>query len=146
MVQILVRRTHELVHRFEEDQLRLRPTTRVNSATTVQGPATSNTLPVGMGRTRRRIEATTTSPAQRTLRRKQPTSTQNSVSITSPTSSNPQGATRSMMAFLLAAYDEETVNDDLRTVLRFDPESPHTNRCPTSIQKRHNHTTSEPGL
>jgi len=31
------------------------------------------------------------------------------------------GATRSMMAFLLAAYDEETVNDDLRTVLRFDP-------------------------
>ena len=30
------------------------------------------------------------------------------------------GATRSMMAFLLAAYDEETVNDDLRTVLRFD--------------------------
>ena len=25
-----------------------------------------------------------------------------------------------MMAFLLAAYDEETVNDDLRTVLRFD--------------------------
>ena len=29
-------------------------------------------------------------------------------------------ATRSMMAFLLAAYDEETVNDDLRTVLRFD--------------------------
>ena len=31
------------------------------------------------------------------------------------------GATRSMMAFLIAAYDEETVNDDLRTVLRFDP-------------------------
>jgi len=31
------------------------------------------------------------------------------------------GATRSMMAFLLAAYDEETVNDELRTVLRFDP-------------------------
>jgi len=31
------------------------------------------------------------------------------------------GATRSMMAFLLAAYDEEIVNDDLRTVLRFDP-------------------------
>ncbi len=31
------------------------------------------------------------------------------------------GATRSMMAFLLAAYDEETVNDDLRTVLRFNP-------------------------
>jgi len=30
------------------------------------------------------------------------------------------GATRSMMAFLLAAYDEETVNDELRTVLRFD--------------------------
>lgn len=30
------------------------------------------------------------------------------------------GATRSMMAFLLAAYDEETVNEDLRTVLRFD--------------------------
>ena len=31
------------------------------------------------------------------------------------------GATRSMMAFLIAAYDEETVNDELRTVLRFDP-------------------------
>ena len=31
------------------------------------------------------------------------------------------GATRSMMAFLLAAYDEETVNDGVRTVLRFDP-------------------------
>jgi glycyl-tRNA synthetase len=31
------------------------------------------------------------------------------------------GATRSMMAFLLAAYDEETVNDELRTVLRLDP-------------------------
>jgi glycyl-tRNA synthetase len=30
------------------------------------------------------------------------------------------GATRSMMAFLLAAYDEETVNDELRTVLRLD--------------------------
>ena len=30
------------------------------------------------------------------------------------------GATRSMMAFLLPAYDEETVNDELRTVLRFD--------------------------
>ena len=30
------------------------------------------------------------------------------------------GATRSMMAFLLAAYDEEIVNDDTRTVLRFD--------------------------
>lgn len=31
------------------------------------------------------------------------------------------GATRSMMAFLLAAYDERTVNDEVRTVLRFDP-------------------------
>jgi glycyl-tRNA synthetase len=30
------------------------------------------------------------------------------------------GATRSMMAFLLAAYDEEIVNDELRTVLRLD--------------------------
>jgi glycyl-tRNA synthetase len=28
------------------------------------------------------------------------------------------GATRSMMAFLMAAYDEETVNDETRTVLR----------------------------
>ncbi len=28
------------------------------------------------------------------------------------------GATRTMMAFLMAAYDEETVNDDTRTVLR----------------------------
>ncbi|MCP3937139.1 MAG: glycine--tRNA ligase [Actinomycetia bacterium] len=31
------------------------------------------------------------------------------------------GATRSMMAFLMAAYDEEIVNDDTRTVLRLDP-------------------------
>jgi glycyl-tRNA synthetase len=31
------------------------------------------------------------------------------------------GATRSMMAFLLAAYDEEKVNDDVRTVLRLHP-------------------------
>ncbi|MEQ8718875.1 MAG: glycine--tRNA ligase [Acidimicrobiales bacterium] len=31
------------------------------------------------------------------------------------------GATRSMMAFLLAAYDEDVVNDDTRTVLRLDP-------------------------
>ncbi len=31
------------------------------------------------------------------------------------------GATRSMMAFLLAAYDEDTVNDDTRTVLRLHP-------------------------
>ena len=31
------------------------------------------------------------------------------------------GATRSMMAFLMAAYDEEEVNDDVRTVLRLHP-------------------------
>ena len=31
------------------------------------------------------------------------------------------GATRTAMAFLMAAYDEETVNDDARTVLRFHP-------------------------
>ena len=31
------------------------------------------------------------------------------------------GATRAMMAFLLAAYDEEIVNEDTRTVLRLDP-------------------------
>ena len=31
------------------------------------------------------------------------------------------GATRTAMAFLMAAYDEETVNDDTRTVLRFHP-------------------------
>ncbi|MDH3706464.1 MAG: glycine--tRNA ligase, partial [Acidimicrobiia bacterium] len=31
------------------------------------------------------------------------------------------GATRSMMAFLLAAYDTEEVNDDTRTVLRLHP-------------------------
>ena len=31
------------------------------------------------------------------------------------------GATRSMMAFLLAAYDEDTVNDETRTVLRLHP-------------------------
>ncbi len=31
------------------------------------------------------------------------------------------GATRSMMAFLMAAYDEEEVNDDTRTVLRLHP-------------------------
>lgn len=31
------------------------------------------------------------------------------------------GATRSMMAFLIAAYDEETVNDETRVVLRLDP-------------------------
>ncbi len=31
------------------------------------------------------------------------------------------GATRSMMAFLMASYDEETVNDDTRIVLRLDP-------------------------
>ena len=31
------------------------------------------------------------------------------------------GATRSMMAFLLAAYDEDVVNDETRTVLRFHP-------------------------
>lgn len=31
------------------------------------------------------------------------------------------GATRSMMAFLLAAYDEDEVNDEKRTVLRLDP-------------------------
>ncbi len=30
------------------------------------------------------------------------------------------GATRSMMAFLMSAYDEEVVNDDTRTVLRLD--------------------------
>jgi len=31
------------------------------------------------------------------------------------------GATRTAFAFLLAAYDEETVNDETRTVLRLDP-------------------------
>lgn len=31
------------------------------------------------------------------------------------------GATRAMMAFLIAAYDEEIVNDETRTVLRLDP-------------------------
>jgi glycyl-tRNA synthetase len=31
------------------------------------------------------------------------------------------GATRTMAAFLLAAYDEEQVNDDTRTVLRLHP-------------------------
>ncbi|MGK2928250.1 MAG: glycine--tRNA ligase [Acidimicrobiales bacterium] len=31
------------------------------------------------------------------------------------------GATRTAMAFLMAAYDEETVNDETRTVLRFSP-------------------------
>ncbi len=31
------------------------------------------------------------------------------------------GATRTAMAFLMAAYDEETVNDESRTVLRFHP-------------------------
>ena len=31
------------------------------------------------------------------------------------------GATRTMAAFLLAAYDEETVNDEVRTVLRLHP-------------------------
>jgi len=31
------------------------------------------------------------------------------------------GATRTMMAFLMAAYDEEIVNDDTRTVLRLHP-------------------------
>jgi len=31
------------------------------------------------------------------------------------------GATRAMMAFLLAAYDEDVVNDETRTVLRLDP-------------------------
>ena len=31
------------------------------------------------------------------------------------------GATRAFMAFLIAAYDEEVVNDDVRTVLRLDP-------------------------
>ena len=31
------------------------------------------------------------------------------------------GATRAAMAFLMAAYDEEEVNDDTRTVLRLDP-------------------------
>ena len=31
------------------------------------------------------------------------------------------GATRAAMAFLMAAYDEEEVNDDMRTVLRLDP-------------------------
>jgi len=31
------------------------------------------------------------------------------------------GATRTAMAFLMAAYDEEVVNDDTRTVLRFHP-------------------------
>ncbi len=31
------------------------------------------------------------------------------------------GATRTMMAFLMAAYDEETVNDETRTVLRLHP-------------------------
>ncbi len=31
------------------------------------------------------------------------------------------GATRAMMAFLIAAYHEETVNDETRTVLRLDP-------------------------
>ncbi len=31
------------------------------------------------------------------------------------------GATRAMMAFLLAAYDEEIVNEETRTVLRLDP-------------------------
>ena len=30
------------------------------------------------------------------------------------------GATRTAMAFLMAAYDEEEVNDDVRTVLRLD--------------------------
>ena len=40
------------------------------------------------------------------------------------------------MAFLLAAYDEETVNDDLRTVLRFDPRiAPYKIDCPASIKK-----------
>ncbi|CAI8287868.1 MAG: Glycine--tRNA ligase [Acidimicrobiales bacterium AG-410-I20] len=31
------------------------------------------------------------------------------------------GATRAAMAFLMAAYDEEEVNDDTRTILRLDP-------------------------
>ena len=31
------------------------------------------------------------------------------------------GATRTMMAFLMAAYDEEAVNDEMRTVLRLHP-------------------------
>ena len=31
------------------------------------------------------------------------------------------GATRTMMAFLMAAYDEEEVNDETRTVLRLHP-------------------------
>jgi glycyl-tRNA synthetase len=36
------------------------------------------------------------------------------------------GANRTMAAFLLAAYDEETVNDDTRTVLRLHPRlAPH---------------------
>ncbi len=37
------------------------------------------------------------------------------------------GATRTMAAFLLAAYDEEVVNDETRTVLRLHPRlAPHT--------------------
>jgi glycyl-tRNA synthetase len=37
------------------------------------------------------------------------------------------GATRTAMAFLMAAYDEETVNDEQRTVLRFHPRiAPYT--------------------
>ena len=49
-------------------------------------------------------------------------STRPAVSATSRTSIEPAaGVTRTMMAFLMAAYDEEAVNDDTRVVLRLHP-------------------------
>ena len=95
MVQILVQRTHELVHRFGNTRrpTTITPPTKMNSATTVQGPATSNISSRGDGENSKgsRIEATTTfANTANTPEKNSPTSTQNSVSITSPTSSNPQ--------------------------------------------------------
>ena len=82
-------------------------------------------LPVGLGRARGHRQPHRLRPARPTPRRRgrsSSTTTRRPTSATCPYVIEPAaGATRTMMAFLLAAYDEDEVGGEARTVLRLHP-------------------------
>ena len=102
-----------------------RRTTPTSSATTPPAPPTSSSCSRGAGASSRASPSapTTTSPSTpRTPASSSTTSTRPTNERYVPYVIEPAaGVTRTMAAFLLAAYDEDVVNDEARTVLRLHP-------------------------
>ena len=100
-------------------------TTPTSCSTTRRAPPTWSSSSRGAGASSRAspTAATTTSPSTpRTRARSSTTSTRPPTTRYMPHVIEPAaGATRTMMAFLLAAYDEEEVRGETRTVLRLAP-------------------------